>query len=270
MRIQGAPLRVAAVLSWLIPAWNGPPVLAAEDPLARARLLYNQRQFQAAVSAAEQARLTPARADAADLIAARAYLERFRESSTSDDLTNARDRLRRLNTQRLGPRERAEYVVGLGETLFFDGAFGAAATVFDAALQSRDVLAGEARERLLDWWASAVDREAKPRPDIERQGVYQRIRARMESELATHPASGTAVYWMAAAARAQGDHQGAWDAAQAGWVRAPLAADRGAALRADLDRLVLRAIVPDRARATAQPPETLRTEWERFKARWQE
>jgi hypothetical protein len=244
------------------------PVLAADDPLAGARLLYNQGQFQAAVAAAEQARLTPARADAADLIAARAYLERFRESTASDDLTNARDRLRRLNTQRFTPRERAEYVVGLGETLFFDGAYGAAANVFDSVLKSREALPVEARERLLDWWASAVDREAKPRPDIERQGIYQRIRARMEDEIATHPASGAAAYWLAAAARAQGDIQGAWDAAEAGWVRAPLAADRGTALRADLDRLVLRAIVPDRARVTAQSPEFLRTEWEQFKERW--
>src|SRR6266850_3084363 len=51
------------------------PVRAADDPLARARLLYNQRQFQAAVTAAEEARSSPARADAADLVAARAYLE---------------------------------------------------------------------------------------------------------------------------------------------------------------------------------------------------
>jgi hypothetical protein len=259
-------LRLAALAALVLLA--SVPASAADDSLARARLLYNQRQFQAAVTAAEQARLTPARADAADLIAARAYLERFRESSASDDLTNARDRLRRLNTLRFGPRERAEYVVGLGQTLFFDGAFGAAANVFDSVLKSRDALADDARERLLDWWATAVDREAKPRSDIERQGVYQRIRARMEEELATHPASGAAAYWLAAAARAQGDLQGAWDAAQAGWVRAPLAADRGVALRADLDRLVLRAIVPDRARVTAQSPESLRTEWERFKERW--
>jgi hypothetical protein len=140
--------------------------------------------------------------------------------------------------------------------------------VFDSVLQSRDTLVADARERLLDWWATAVDREARPRPDIERQGAYQRIRARMDAELAAHPASGTAAYWLAAAARAQGDLQSAWDAAQAGWVRAPLAPDRGAALRADLDRLVLRAIVPDRAKATAQSPETLRAEWERFKERW--
>jgi hypothetical protein len=60
----------------------------------------------------------------------------------------------------------------------------------------------------------------------------------------------------------------AWDAAQAGWVRAPLAPDHGAELRGDLDELVQRAIIPERARILAQPPETLRLEWERFKERW--
>ena len=244
------------------------PARAADDPLARARALYNQRQFQAALSAAEQARLTPARADAADLVAARAYLERYRESAASDDLTSARDRLRRLDPARLAPRERVEYVVGLGETLFFDGSFGAAAAVFDSVLLGGELLTGDARERVLDWWATAIDRDARPRPDIDRQGAYQRVRARMESELAGHAGSAAAAYWIVAAARAQGDLQAAWDAAQAGWVRAPLASDRGAALRADLDRLVLRAIVPDRAKATAQPAETLRLQWEQFKERW--
>ena len=98
--------------------------------------------------------------------------------------------------------------------------------------QTQPVLT-DARERVLDWWASA-----------------------------------TAAYWRSAAARGQGDLQAAWDAAQAAWVRAGLASDRGAALRADLDRLVLRGLVPDRARELAEPPETLRLEWERFKERW--
>src|SRR5215467_1659571 len=200
----------------------------ADDPLARARLLYNQKQFDEAVEAAEQARQMPARADAADLVAARAYLERYRTSSASDDLTNARDRLSRIDPQRFAPRERMEYVVGLGETLYFDGAYGAAATVFDSVLQNRDAsAAADARERVLDWWATAMDREAKPRPDIDRQSVYLRIRARMEEELAARPASGTAAYWLAAAARTQGDHQAAWDFAQAGWVRSALAGERG-------------------------------------------
>lgn len=269
MRNERRQRLIYLVSSCVLVAGVGSSASAADDPLARARMLYNQRQFQQAVNAADQARLTPARSDAANLIAARAYLERYRESAASEDLTNARDRLRNLNPQRFAPRERAEYVVGLGETLYFEGAFGAAANVFDTALQSHDSTPGDARERLLDWWATAVDREAKPRPDIERHGAYQRIRERMHDEVAAHPASGTAAYWLAAAARAQGDVQSAWDAAQAGWVRAPLAIDRGAALRADLDRLVLRAIVPDRAKATAQSPEALRAEWERFKERWQ-
>jgi hypothetical protein len=245
-----------------------PAAFAADDPLARARTLYNQGQFDASISAAEQARLTPARADAADLVAARAYLERFRASAAGDDLVNARDRLRRIDPQRFQPRDRAEYIVGLGEALFFDGSYGAAANVFDPVLQGNELLTGDARERVLDWWASALDRDSKPRPEIDRQGPYQRIRARMEEELAAHPSSGTAAYWLAAAARAQGDLQAAWDAALAGWVRAPLTSDRGASLRADLDRLVNRAIVPDRAKAIAQPPDTLRQQWEQFKERW--
>jgi hypothetical protein len=242
--------------------------LAADDPLVQARLLYNERKFEAAVSAAEQARLTPARADAADLVAARAYLERYRDSAASVDLTNARERLRRIVPTKFEPRERVEYIVGLGETLFFDGAYGAAAAVFDSVLKSGTVLAIDARERVVDWWATALDREAKPRPEAERHAVYQRIRARMDEELALHAGSGAASYWLAAAARAQGDLQGAWDAAQAAWVRAPLAADGGAAIRSDLDLLVVRGIVPDRARASAQPADTLRLQWEQFKERW--
>jgi hypothetical protein len=257
-------LAIAFLTITAAPAW------AADDPLARARVLYNERQFEAAVNAAEQAaRITPARADAADLVAARAYLERFRESEGSDHLSSARDRLRRIDPLRLAARERDEYLVGLGEALFFDGAFGAAATVFDSVLKSRDAMSADARERVLDWWANAIDREAKPRSDIDRHGMYQRIRTRMEEELAARPGSGSAAYWVAAAARAQGDVQAAWDAAQSGWVRAPLTTDRGARLRADLDRLVLRAIVPDRAKATAQSPESLRMQWEQFKERWQ-
>jgi tetratricopeptide (TPR) repeat protein len=241
---------------------------AADDPLARARLLYNQGQWESAIAAAELARQTPSRADAADLVGARAYLERFRASDSADDLVNARERLRRIDPQHFAANERAEYVVGLGEALFFEGSFGAAADVLDPIVRNDDVLAGDARERVLDWWASALDRDAKPRPEIDRQGVYQRIRSRMEDELSTRPVSGTAAYWLAAAARAQGDVQAAWDAAIAAWVRAPLTPDRGVTLRADIDRLVLRAIVPDRAKVTAQTPESLRQQWEQFKERW--
>jgi hypothetical protein len=247
------------------------PAAAAQDPLARARLLYNQGQFDAALQAADQARQAPGLADVADLVAARAYLERFRVGGAAEDLTGARERLRRLDPRHFAARERTEFIVGLGETLYFDDAFGAASSVFDTVLLAGDPLAplgDDARARVLDWWATAIERDARPMPDAERRVVYQRIRARMIEELAAHPASSAAVYWLAAAARAAGDPQAAWEAAQAGWVRASLAADGGAALRADLDQLMRRAIIPERARALAQPPEMLQTQWEQFKERW--
>ena len=105
---------------------------AAQDPLARARQLYNERQFEAAVAAAEEGRLQPERADSADLIGARAYLERYRESAWADDLANARERLRRIDPDRLNPRERTEFIIGLAQGLYFDDAPGAAAGVFES------------------------------------------------------------------------------------------------------------------------------------------
>ena len=243
------------------------PARAADDPLARARLLYNQRQFEAAVNAAEQARRTPARANSADLVAARAYLERYRESAASDDLTNARERLRRVDPQRFLPNERVEYLVGLGEALYLDQSYGAAAVVFESVLEGTDVMTAAARDRVLDWWADSLEREARPHAEMERRVVYQRIRTRMAEELALHQGSSSAPYWLAAAARGQGDVQAAWDAAQAAWVRAPLATE-GVALRLDIDQLVLRAIIPDRAKVSAQSPQIMQQEWERFKERW--
>ena len=173
-----------------------------------------------------------------------------------------------MNPERLGAAERVEYIVGLGEALFFGESAGAAAEVFDSVLARREDLLPEARERVLDWWASAVDREVRPRPDIERQDVYRKLRERMQAELGANPASTVASYWLAAAAWAQGDLQAAWDAAQAGWVRAPLTSDRGVTLRGELDRLVQRGIAPARAKALAQPPEAVRLDWESFKERW--
>jgi hypothetical protein len=264
-RVRALPLAIALVVGF------SPAARAAEpkDALERARLLYNQRQYEKAVTAAEEARRNPERADSADLIAARAYLEQYRQTAAAEDLANARDRLRRISPQRFVPTERVEFIVGLGEALYFDDAPGAAAALFDSVLASRDNLLGDARERVLDWWASAVDRDARPRSEIERQGLYQKVRDRMATELATNPASAAGAYWAAAAARGQGDLQAAWDAAQAGWVRAPLTADQGAALRGDLDNLVQRAIIPERARLAAQSVDTLRMEWERFKQRWE-
>src|SRR4029079_2547131 len=240
----------------------------SHDPLDRARTLYKQRQFGPAIDAADEARKVPPLADGADLIAARSYLERFRESAAPEDLVHARERLRTINPEKFSPRERIDFIVGLGETLYFEGSSGAAAAVFEPVLVSGGELADQARERVLDWWASALDQDARPRPEIERQTVYQRVRDRMALELAENPASASAPYWIAAAARGQGDLQAAWDAAQAAWVRAPLTRDHGATLRHDLDVLVQKAIVPERARIVGRPSDSLMTEWEAVKGMW--
>jgi hypothetical protein len=173
------------------------------DPLARARTLYNGGQYEAAIAAADQARLVVAQADRADLIAARSYLERFRESRAADDLDNARTRLKQIDPQRFGAPERVEFLVGLGETLYFDGAFGAAGDVFGTLLTRADDLPVAGRDRVLDWWASAIDRDSRTRVEIDRQAPYQRVRDRMLQEIAVRPGSTAASYWLAAAARGQ-------------------------------------------------------------------
>jgi hypothetical protein len=246
------------------------PARAADDRavLAHARALYNSGDYDGAIAVADDARRVPTQADSADLIVARALLERFRTTAAPDDLAQARDRLRRLSPDLFADRERLEFVVGLGEALFLDDAPGAAAAIFESVLETTTVPLVDGRDLVLDWWATAVDHDARPRTEFERQAMYEHVRVRMRAEIAQHPTSATAAYWAIAAARGQGDYAGAWAAAQAGWVRAVMATDRGAALRGDIDRLVLRAVIPERARATGQSPDTLRSDWEAFKERW--
>jgi hypothetical protein len=261
-------IRTACAVLVVLAAAPGARAADTPDPLTQARLLYNQRQFEPALSAAERARLVPDLEDRADLIAARAYLERYRVEAAVEDLKAARERLRRLNPRRLDARERTEFIVGLGEALFFDQTYGAAAEAFESVLDNANALEDDARERVMEWWAVAIDRDAWVQVEAARQRAYGRIRARMREEATRRPESSTAAYWLAAAARAQGDLQAAWDAAEAGWLRASFAADRGVALRADLDRLMLVAIVPERARTSAQPEDVLRANWDSFKERW--
>jgi hypothetical protein len=98
----------------------------------------------------------------------------------------------------------------------------------------------------------------------------------MEGELRKDPTSGAAAYWVAAASYARGLVDRAWDAAVAGWVRGILTADRGVALRPDLDRLVRDAIIPERARriAATSTSETqaaeasMLAEWTLIKDQW--
>jgi len=246
---------------------------AAVDPLAEARRLYNLGQYDNAAKFAREAMKLPAMADGARLILGRIYLEQYRRSADFDNLMQARESLRAVNTQGLERRERVELAIGLGEALFLEDRFGPAAELFERALDSSQVLGPDAHERLLDWWASAVDRLALTGSRDAREAIYARVVSRMEKELAADPGSAPASYWLAAAARGAGNLERAWNAAQAAWVSAPLGQDHGAALRADLDRLVVQGIIPDRALRLQRDVRTsasagMLAEWEALKAGW--
>jgi tetratricopeptide (TPR) repeat protein len=246
---------------------------AAADPLAEARRLYNLGQYENAAKLAREAIKLTSSAESARLVLGRIYLERFRQSAEAEDLAQASQALRMVNPEGLDRRERTEWTIGLGEALYLDERFGTAVELFERALDSQEPLGGSHRERLLDWWATALDRLALTRPRDAREPVYARIVTRMEKELAADSGSAPAAYWLAAAARGAGNLDRAWNAAMAGWVTAPLGRDHGAALRADLDRLMVQGIIPDRAvrlppRDAKQVTAVMLSEWEAFKASW--
>jgi hypothetical protein len=247
--------------------------LHAADPLADARRLYNQGQYDAAERAARDAARIPASAEGARVVLGRIQLERYRRSSAPAELSDAIAAFKVVDARRLDARERMELTIGLAEALYLEDRFGASASLFESALDGSAALGPLAHGRVLDWWATALDRQAQTRPASERQELYSRVTARMATEIAKEGGSPPAAYWLAAAARGAGDFDRAMNEAIAGWVRAQLAGDRGEALRADLDRLVLQGILRDRAarlpvRDHAQALAGMVGEWEAFKARW--
>jgi tetratricopeptide (TPR) repeat protein len=244
------------------------------DALARARQLYNARQFDQAIAAATEARKQPKTADAAAVVLARALLERQRQASAAEDLAAARDALKQTDVSKLSGRDRMEHAIGLGESLYFDGHYSAAAETFELALASRDAPEGNARDRLFEWWAGSLEQQAQFGLDVDRRTVYTRILDRADHELAMNDRSAVATYWLAAAARGADDIGRAWGAAISGWIRAASMSEQGVALRADLDRLVIQAILPERARrlSPSDPGSALpglMQEWERIKKDWE-
>ena len=249
------------------------PASATRADLARARSLYNQRQFDAAISAALVAQKTPATQDAATVVLARAHLERYRERANPVDLTAARTALGTVRVSSLDARDHIDFLMALGETLFFEDDYGAAALLFESGLDGAIAQGPVTAEAMLDWWGSATERHADALPRDERTAAFARMRDRMARELSRNPGSGAAGYWVAVATRGAGDPAGAWDAAIAGWVRARLATSRAANLRADLDKLMLEGIIPDRVRLLApdkraEAESDLRADWSVVKERW--
>lgn len=265
-------MRLAIVLAVVMVLSPTAPALAT-DLLAEARRQYNLGEYEAAADAARMALEDPALVDRARVVFGRIQLERYRRSGSTRDLADARSALRAVDPTALDGLERIELSIGLAETLFLEDRFGASAELFEPLIDVSSRLGTLAHERVLDWWATALDRQAQLRQREERNAIYQRIIERMSRELGLDPVSGPASYWLAAAARGRGDVERAWQAAQAGWLRAPQTSDRGAALRADLDRLVVQAIIPERlARLGLKDPNAalagMLGEWEAFKMTW--
>ena len=247
---------------------------AAESPaLARARTLYNSGDYEGAIDAASVSRREAQWADASALVIARARLERYRQTMNASELADAREALQAVKAASLTPRDQVDLVIGLGQALYLGEVYGPSAELFGTALDKGSVLGGRDRVMLLDWWATALDRDAQTRPYDRRATVYRRISERMDLELREDPANGVASYWQVVAARGTGDLDRAWSAAIAAWVRSTLNPTTQVQLRGDLDRVMEQALIPERARSNpardgVDAVEMLRAEWSLVKENW--
>ena len=219
----------------------------AADPLADARRLYNLGQYEAAERLAREAAAVPARADAARSCSGRIQLERYRQPPTRRDLTQAREALRGVDPAPLEPRERIELTIGLGEALYLEDRFGAAA---ESVRVGRSTALGALGPRRTSACSTggpprSIARRSRVRPT---SGPDLRPHRRPHGEGASREDPGRRRRLLAGrGGPGAGDLDRAWHAAPAGWLRATLGRDRGVALRADLDRLVTQAIIPERA-----------------------
>src|SRR6185503_2216267 len=152
-------MRVAVVFVAALLASTG-AYAADPPPLARARTLYNAMDYDGAIAAAALARTQPAGADAAALVDARAALNVIRAAM-------------------LSPRDQVDFLVGLGQSLYLTDLFGPAADLFDTALERGTLLPDRDRLMLLDWWATALDREAQAAAPERRARLHARIAERM-------------------------------------------------------------------------------------------
>jgi hypothetical protein len=258
----------------VLPAWG-----SSADLLAVARQAYNAGDYDAAVTAARQHLEEPGAGDPsteqeARVVLARALIEVYRMSGNAADLAAAREALVTAAITPLTGNLRVEWLVGTAAALYFEEAFGASAETFASVLENPRAAAvvPGGRERLIDWWATASDRALQRLEGTERQAGYERFAERLRVELRRDASLGVPTYWLVIAARGAGDLDQALAVARAAWVRAQLAPDHGAALRADLERLMTQAVIPERARRAGSNQQgqvdTLTVQWEEFKRRW--
>jgi hypothetical protein len=161
-------MRKAVLLLVVTIATIGAAGAGPQDDLLRARQLYNQQLYNLAMDSAAAARHWPQLADTASLIMARSLLERYRRESNAEDLAAAKTELQQVRPAGLIPIDQVELVIALGELLYLDDQPGAAAEEFEMALDRVDPKNPRARERVLDWWASAIDRQAQTRSECRK------------------------------------------------------------------------------------------------------
>ena len=249
------------------------------DALTRAREAYNGKKFDLAIAAAREAMKSPSTANAGAVVLGRALLERHRSSFELSDLNEARDVFAEVRPAELSPRDRLDFIMGLGVALYLDGCtdgcLGAAAEFFEQAMQRTGPDHPEQREIAFEWWANALHRQAlSAQTDEERAVVFRRILTRAEEERARRDTSTSAPFWIASAARSLGDFERAWSAAVAGWINARYQGPAGKTLRNELDRFVVEVLLPERSKALvpdADPRPQLAQlikQWDEIKARY--
>lgn len=246
---------------------------ASRADLARARVAYNERRFDDAIAAATTARRVAETAETGAIVLARALLERYRERADPSDLGAAREILGTVRTGELEERDRLELLLAFGEALFLEDDFGAAAEMLESGIARATATTPDLAESMLEWWGSAIERDASGLVPELRRAQFLRLAERMRDELARTPTSPAASYWIVVGLRGAGELDRAWDAAVAAWVRARLAGERASSLRADLDHLVLQGVIPDRVQNMVQEQRAaaasqLKAEWELVKERW--
>ena len=118
-----------SVLVLLVASLIGGSAAAQRADLAKARTLYNERQFDAAIEAALVAQQAPELADPATVVLARAYLERYRQNANPEDLSDARVALGTIRVSNLDMRDQIDFLMALGEALFFEDDYGIAQAI---------------------------------------------------------------------------------------------------------------------------------------------
>jgi hypothetical protein len=267
-----APLLVAITLT-LAPQVAGGRVPTPTEALAMARQAYNAGRWDDALGWLAHARRLEPVASSAELVFARVTLERFRIDGDVEAVALARLAVRAIDPAQLTDGERQELRLATGGLLFAEEQFGVAAEVFEGVLAEGPPASD--RERIFEWWAASLDRHAQLAPDGERQRWYRRLLEGVNAERRAGARTPTVVYWHAASLRGVDDLDRAWSVAVSGWIEAAqLEAVRRDSLRADLDRLIREAIVPERARLALPPADpaavraSLVEQWEALKSRW--